>query len=80
MGVERSVTRWYIQRQTILSEIVWLESWLWGTAGANIDSHTGNPNDGNKMADVESAELVLQLTRARGKLCSLGPCPKPMMG
>ncbi len=81
MGVERSVTCWYVQRQSILSEIAWLESRLWGTAGANIDSHTGPPpTGGNKMAGVESAELLLQLTRARGKLRSLGPCPKPMMG
>jgi hypothetical protein len=80
MGVERSVTRWYVQRQSILSEIAWLESRLWGTAGANSDSHTGTPTDGNKIADVEGAALLLQLTRARGKLRSLGPCPKPMMG
>ena len=80
MGVERSVTRWYVQRQSILSEIVLLESQLWRTAGANIDSHTGTPIDGNKIASVESAELLLQLMKARGKLRSLGPCPKPMMG
>jgi hypothetical protein len=80
MGVERSVTRWYVQRQTILSEIALLESQLWRTAGANIDSHTETPTDGNKIASVKSAELLLQLTRARGKLRSLGPCPRSMMG
>jgi hypothetical protein len=83
MGVERSVTRWYVQRQAILNEIALLESQesqLWETAGANIDGGTGVSTDGYKIADVESTELVLQLTRARRKLRSLGPCPKPMMG
>jgi hypothetical protein len=80
MGVERSVTRWYVQRQTILNEIALLESQLWKTAGLAIGSSTGVPTDGYKIANVESAELVWQLMRARRKLRSLGPCPKPMMG
>ena len=76
MGVERSITRWYVKRQTILNEIALLESQLRGTEGAM----NRVPTDGNEIADVRSAELVLQLARARERLSSLGPCPKPMMG
>jgi hypothetical protein len=76
MGVERSVTCWHAQQQIILNEIALLESLLRGTEGAMNRA----PTDGNEIADVRSAELVLQLVRAREKLSSLGPCPKPMMG
>jgi hypothetical protein len=76
MGVERSVTYWYVQRQTILSEIASLELQLKQVsmplllANGLIDA----------IPDAKSAELLLLLARAREKLSSLGPCPKPMMG
>ena len=80
MGVERSVTYWYVQRQIIRSQIALLESQLQGIEDANIESITGVPANDNKIVDARSAELLLQLTRVREKLVSLGPCPKPMMG
>lgn len=76
MGVERSVTYWYIQRQTILNEIALLEAQLKQMpvpiSLANVQAST--------IPDAKSAELLLQLAKAREKLSSLGPCPKPMMG
>ncbi len=76
MGVERSVTYWYIQRQTILNEIALFEAQLKQMSVpislANVQAST--------IPDAKSAELLLQLAKAREKLSSLGPCPKPMMG
>ena len=75
MGVERAVTRWYIQRQTILDEIATLE--------AKLAQHTltqekkQEPANNNTQIDDE---LTQQLAEAQEKLHSLGPCPKPMMG
>ena len=76
MGVERSVTRWYIQRQTIMNEIASLESQLKQVLASL------SPTDGQVGAvpDAKSAEVLLKLARAQEKLSSLGPCPKPMMG
>ena len=70
MGVERSVTRWYIQRNIILKEIESLETTL-----ANIPANNAPSN-----SEKETAEVLLQLARAREKLLTSGPCPKPMMG
>lgn len=70
MGVERSVTRWYIQRDIILKEIELLERKLAGTPASNQHS----------SGEKESVDALLQLARAREKLVTLGPCPKPMMG
>lgn len=70
MGVERSVTRWYIQRHIVLKEIELLEVKL-----ATIPANNRPPGN-----EKEAAEAPLQLVRAREKLIALGPCPKPMMG
>lgn len=70
MGVERSVTRWYIQRNIILKEIESLEATL-----ANVPA-----NNAPSRSEKEAAEVLLQLARAREKLFTSGPCPKPMMG
>lgn len=72
MGGERSVTRWYIQRQIILNEISLLEKQLDYISPENLKTGV--------TADAKSAELLLQLARARERLSSQGPCPKPMMG
>jgi DNA repair exonuclease SbcCD ATPase subunit len=71
VGVERSVTRWYARRQSILNEIAQLEAQL-AEASASISPpvETGE----------NAAELQQQLTEAQEKLHDLGPCPKPMMG
>jgi hypothetical protein len=68
MGVERSVTRWYLQRQMILNEIASLEERLRRT------TRSGQP------AQAEQETLQQQLFAAREKLRRLGACPKPMMG
>ena len=72
MGVERSVTRWYIQRYSMLNEIALLEVKL-----AEISAGTAPSN--STLAEKQ-AQIFLQLAKAREQLVALGPCPKPMMG
>jgi hypothetical protein len=72
MGVERAVTRWYVQRQVLLEEIASLE--------AQLASASSDATNGGALSAQESADKELQLTRAREKLHTLGSCPKPMMG
>jgi hypothetical protein len=70
MGVERSVTRWYLQRQMILNEIASLEERLGQT-----------PQNGQRTSrQEEQATLRQQLADAHERLRNLGACPKPMMG
>ncbi len=69
MGVERAVTRWYVQRQAYLDEIASLEARL-----AQIQTR------GQETAKKEREEIEQQLANAQAKLRALGPCPKPMMG
>ncbi|GCE49322.1 hypothetical protein EI42_02430 [Thermosporothrix hazakensis] len=70
MGVERAVTRWYVERQMILDEIAALEAKKAAPA----------QEDGAVSEQADSAELEEQLKKAREKFRLLGPCPKPMMG
>jgi cell division septum initiation protein DivIVA len=72
MGVERAVTRWYVQRQALLEEIASLE--------AQLASAASNAPGTGALSAQESADRQLQLARAREKLRTLGSCPKPMMG
>jgi hypothetical protein len=78
MGVERSVTRWYIQRQTILYEITALETKM--AQLQHRDDAEAEPVSSEGGPGVNLAELIQQLTTSREKLKTLGPCPKPMMG
>lgn len=75
MGVERAITRWYAQRQLLLDEISLLE--------AKIVPPSTNV-EGDDVRSIETREetvaVLRQLARAREKLLTLGPCPKPMMG
>ncbi len=85
MGVERSVTRWYIERQTILNEIVQLEARLAQMAtSTDLLAEPARAEDTTVVAQVQTgeneAELQQQLTIARERLRNMGPCPKPMMG
>lgn len=73
MGVERSVTRWYVHRQSVLSEIAIWENAI--SARKSGDENTSECSQTDEMADVQE-----QLAKAREKLHALGPCPKPMMG
>lgn len=69
MGVERSVTRWYAQRQRILDEIATLQAQCEQAATAKPTTNASSPVD-----------VDVQLKQAQERLRSLGPCPKPMMG
>jgi hypothetical protein len=69
MGVERAVTRWYVQRQVLLDEITALETQV-ASSSANDDA-TSSRSD---------SDVVQKLAQAQEKLRVLGPCPKPMMG
>lgn len=72
MGVERAVTRWYVQRQTLLEEIARLEVQL---ASASADEQ------GSERESTQGdTDIVQQLTEAQERLRFLGLCPKPMMG
>ncbi len=73
MGVERAVTRWYVQRQTLLEEIARLETQL-----ASI-STSEQQSEGQPMQE-DATSVVQQLMQAQVKLRLLGSCPKPMMG
>jgi hypothetical protein len=75
MGVERAVTRWYLQRQSILNEIATLEAKL----GRDRQTQEQKQGAGNSSEQVD-AEIRQQLANAQQKLRTLGPCPKPMMG
>jgi len=69
MGVERAVTRWYVQRQLILDEIAALEAKL-QSARENMQPSAGE----------EQGKLKRQIAEAQDKLRLMGSCPKPMMG
>ena len=68
MGVERAVTRWYLQRQRILDEI------------ATLQAQLAARQTREKKQEPEDTDIARQLTIAQEKLRVLGPCPKPMMG
>ncbi len=70
MGVERAVTRWYVQRQRITDEIAALEAKL---AQAQTEEH-------RQLSNAQHADIEKQLATLHTKLQTLGPCPKPMMG
>lgn len=72
MGVERSVTRWYVKRQLLLNEIAQLEIAL----AINVSDETNNHA---QLSAQQRAEKTEQLTRTRKQLQLLGPCPKPAM-
>lgn len=73
MGVERAVTRWYLQRQLILDEIAALEAKL---TLSQAQEQTLNESDATQAA----VEYLQQLAKAQEKLRVLGSCPRPMMG
>jgi len=71
LGVERAVTRWYLQRQLILDEIATLEAKLSQAHGQTL--HESN-------ATQAAEDILQQLAKAQEKLRVLGSCPRPMMG
>lgn len=68
MGVERAVTRWYVQRQLLLEEIAALEAKLQPT------------RENAQPQSEEQKTLKRQIAEAQEKLRLMGSCPKPMMG
>jgi hypothetical protein len=87
MGVERAVTRWYIQRQNILNEIAQLEAQLAQTPQTSTTIIEENNTDTliytqeqTISLNTNTEEIHQQLAKAQQKLHLLGPCPKPMMG
>ena len=77
MGVERAVTRWYVQRQLLLTEIETLSAKI-GPAPSNVSEES--IAEEVPLDVVKMGEVAQQLARAQEKLHLLGPCPKPMMG
>ena len=73
MGVERAVTRWYLQRQLILDEIATLEAKLTlsQAQGQTLTERNATP---------AAEDILQQLAKAQEKLLVLGSCPRPMMG
>lgn len=69
MGVERAVTRWYVQRQLLLDEIALLTTKI---------ASPSNAGDATPQA-VEN-DILQKLAQAQEKLRVLGACPRPMMG
>ncbi|MBX5457739.1 MAG: hypothetical protein IRZ31_12630 [Thermogemmatispora sp.] len=74
MGVERAVTRWYVQRQRLLTEIESLEQAL------IEQEQREQPSEGTEQGEEQRQQLLARLEEARTRLQHLGPCPKPMMG
>ena len=69
MGVERAVTRWYVQRQLLLEEIAALEAKL-----QPVRDNT------KQLSGEEQSAIKHQIAEAQEKLRLMGSCPKPMMG
>jgi len=81
MGVERAVTRWYLQRQTILNEIAQLECQIAELQATPVPPTNLELQAQQEEEGVEPDSVPLQqLQQAQAKLDALGPCPKPMMG
>lgn len=70
MGVERSVTRWYVQRQLLLYEIA-----------ASEEKLRQLPASGESQPQSEERRALQQkVATAQEKLRANGTCPKPAMG
>jgi uncharacterized sporulation protein YeaH/YhbH (DUF444 family) len=69
MGIERAVTRWYVQRQALSYEIEKLSEQL-ERAQAREQQNGGE----------EAQSLRQRLAEVERRLKALGNCPKPMMG
>ena len=67
MGVERAVTRWHLQVQTIQQEITALQSSL---EKIPVDAQTSS----------KQIEITQKIEDARQCILRLGPCPQAMMG
>lgn len=84
MGVERAVTRWYLQRQIILDEIDVLQAKLHDNQFKNSEAAEGA--DSVVVSAMGTAveqladEYMQQIVEVKDRLRTLGACPRPMMG
>ena len=83
MGIERTVTLWYLHRQMLLQELASLEAQL-----VQMRAITGSESEQSEVRGktIEGgsypplAEIEKQSQSLQKKLHDLGPCPRPMMG
>jgi hypothetical protein len=81
MGIERTVTLWYLHRQTLLNELASLEARL--VQMRPIPFSEAVPSEAKQEASpipTELVEIETEYKRVQEKLRNLGPCPHPMMG
>ena len=69
MGVERAVTRWYLQRQLLLHQV---------SAKTTVSASDTPPVAAQTAGGVGGANA--QNGEGQDSVTHLGPCPKPMMG
>jgi hypothetical protein len=81
MGIERTVTLWYLHRQLLLHELAALETRLVQVYAASY-AEVARPEarKGVGPFPAEWVELEEQYKRTQEMLRNLGPCPRPMMG
>jgi hypothetical protein len=94
MGIERTVTLWYLHRQMLLQELASLEAQLIHMC-ATSEHEAVQPQAENETVEVSFApavtfseeasgaspvEIEKQYKRVQERLRNLGPCPRPMMG
>jgi hypothetical protein len=78
MGIERTVTLWYLHRQMLLQELASLEAQL-------LLMHTASEHQAVQSQATDGScnpplEIEMQYKRVQERLRNLGPCPRPMMG
>jgi hypothetical protein len=80
MGVERTVTLWYLHRQMLLGELASLEAELVQIPTAS--SFQGVQPETSEEAEQSETEKGReeQRKRVQERLRNLGPCPRAMMG
>ena len=83
MGIERSVTLWYLHRQMLLQELASLEAQLLQIRTALCSGEAQSEVGVEAMEEgsyVPPTEIEHQYKRVQERLRNLGPCPRPMMG
>jgi hypothetical protein len=81
MGIERTITLWYLHRQMLLQELASLEAQLVQIYTASEDE-AAQPEVRKGVSPLpnEYVEIEKQCKRVQERLHNLGPCPRPMMG
>ena len=81
MGIERTVTLWYLHRQILLNELAVLEAQL-VQIRATSESEVAQSavQEGASPLPTEYVEVEMQYKRVQERLRNLGLCPRPMMG